>query len=119
MLARTAPIAHSLLSPFPPFPLCPRPDPKKQTTQTHPTPNNTQHPTSSLLVPQHPEHVRAQVLEAFGCWLRLSEGRGLPPRLEAHPLVSASVGALREEGTFHAAVDAVSCFVIVCCCLLF
>lgn len=52
--------------------------------------------------------MRSQVLEAFGCWLRLSGGRGLPQGFgPAHPLVAAALGGLRAEGTFHAAVDAV------------
>ncbi|GBF90722.1 hypothetical protein Rsub_03023 [Raphidocelis subcapitata] len=54
-----------------------------------------------------PEHVRGQVLEAFGCWLRLSCGRGLPAGFESHPLVAAATAGLRSEGTFHEAVDAV------------
>ncbi|KAI8470335.1 MAG: armadillo-type protein [Monoraphidium minutum] len=54
-----------------------------------------------------PEHVRGQVLEAFGCWLRLSCGRGLPEGFEGHPLVAAAAAGLRSEGTFHEAVDAV------------
>jgi hypothetical protein len=55
-----------------------------------------------------PEHVRGQVLEAFGCWLRLSGGRGLPDGFEAHPLVAAAAVGLRSEASFHQAVDAVS-----------
>ncbi|KIY97732.1 hypothetical protein MNEG_10232 [Monoraphidium neglectum] len=54
-----------------------------------------------------PEHVRGQVLEAFGCWLRLSGGRGLPDGFEAHPLVAAAAAGLRSEASFHQAVDAV------------
>ena len=55
------------------------------------------------------------MLEAFGCWLRLSCGRGLPDGMEAHPLVAAATEGLRNEGTFHQAVDAVRWVLSVCC----
>jgi hypothetical protein len=54
------------------------------------------------------ETVRSQVLESLGCWLKLSGGSHLPPGLAESPLVQAALEGLRVEGTFHAAVDAVS-----------
>jgi hypothetical protein len=67
------------------------------------------------------ETVRGQVLEAFGCWLKLSCGANLPPGLPDSPLVSAALQALSVDGTFHAGSDAVrvGCLcalgVVVCC----
>jgi hypothetical protein len=54
------------------------------------------------------EHLRCQILEAFGCWLRLTEGAGLPQDLTSSPLVAAALEGLDTEPTFHAATDAVS-----------
>ncbi|GLC47401.1 hypothetical protein PLESTB_001959900 [Pleodorina starrii] len=73
------------------------------------------------------ERTRTQVLEAFGSWLKLNEGRPLPSIAAAaaaaapgsggedaaavlarHPLVAASLEGLQTTGeTFHAAVDAI------------
>ncbi|KXZ44767.1 hypothetical protein GPECTOR_62g882 [Gonium pectorale] len=71
------------------------------------------------------ERTRTQVLEAFGSWLKLNEGRPLPTiaaaaaaatggggedaaaTLARHPLVAASLEGLQGTGeTFHGAVDA-------------
>lgn len=54
------------------------------------------------------ETVRSQVLESLGCWLKLSCGRHLPAGLPDSPLVAAALEGLKVDGTFHAAVDAVS-----------
>lgn len=72
-----------------------------------PCPLSTASPPQTRSCLAQPEHVRGQVLEAFGCWLRLSCGQGLPENFESHPLVSAATAGLRSEGTFHQAVDAV------------
>ncbi|KAG2431638.1 hypothetical protein HYH02_013215 [Chlamydomonas schloesseri] len=71
------------------------------------------------------ERTRTQVLEAFGSWLKLNEGRPLPSiaaavaagagagedaaaTLARHPLVAAALEGLQHTGeTFHAAVDAI------------
>jgi hypothetical protein len=58
------------------------------------------------------ERLRRQVLEAWGCWLRLTPvGGGISaagPALASHPLVAAALEGLSREATFDAAVDAVS-----------
>lgn len=54
------------------------------------------------------ETVRSQVLESLGCWLKLSGGSHLPPGVPESPLVAAALDGLKVDGTFHAAVDAVS-----------
>eukprot|EP00200_Dunaliella_tertiolecta_P006984 CAMPEP_0202382050 /NCGR_PEP_ID=MMETSP1127-20130417/40683_1 /ASSEMBLY_ACC=CAM_ASM_000462 /TAXON_ID=3047 /ORGANISM="Dunaliella tertiolecta, Strain CCMP1320" /LENGTH=1111 /DNA_ID=CAMNT_0048981157 /DNA_START=70 /DNA_END=3405 /DNA_ORIENTATION=+ len=62
---------------------------------------------------------RAGVLEAFGGWLRLSEGAALGPdgsRLPSHPLVVSALQGLQARGndpTFHASVEAV-CELVWC-----
>ncbi|KAG2426913.1 hypothetical protein HXX76_012699 [Chlamydomonas incerta] len=71
------------------------------------------------------ERTRTQVLEAFGSWLKLNEGRPLPSiaaavaagagggedaaaTLARHPLVASALEGLQNTGeTFHAAVDAI------------
>jgi hypothetical protein len=57
------------------------------------------------------ERLRRQVLEAWGCWLRLTPvGGGISaagPALASHPLVAAALEGLSREATFDAAVDAV------------
>jgi hypothetical protein len=52
--------------------------------------------------------VRSHLLESLGCWLKLSGGSHLPPGLPESPLVAAALDGLKVDGTFHAAVDAVS-----------
>lgn len=48
------------------------------------------------------------MLESLGCWLKLSGGSHLPPSVPESPLVAAALDGLKVDGTFHAAVDAVS-----------
>jgi hypothetical protein len=55
------------------------------------------------------ETLRSQVLESLGCWLKLSGGADLMPSLPTSPLVQVALDGLAVDGTFHAAVDAVSC----------
>jgi len=64
----------------------------------------------SSCLSQPGSRIREQVLEAFGSWLRLSGGTGLPldgAALSQHPLVTAALEGLKSSEMFHAAVDAV------------
>lgn len=53
----------------------------------------------------HPaERVKEQVLEAFGSWIRLTEGKGLQgPTLVSHPLTLLALEGLGDITTFDAA----------------
>lgn len=60
------------------------------------------------------ETVRGQMLESLGCWLKLSGGTDLPAGLPSSPLITAALEGLGVDGTFHAAVDAVSAVTALC-----
>lgn len=62
------------------------------------------------------ETVRSQVFESLACWLKLSNGANLPPGLPESPLVQAALQGLKVDGTFYAATDAVSLFLVAMAC---
>jgi hypothetical protein len=64
------------------------------------------------------ETVRSQVLESLGCWLKLSGGSDLPQGMASSQLVTAALDGLAVDGTFDAAVDAVSCDDVLVVCAL-